>query len=87
MHARDVHAENGGRVQRRLTLKPVLSFRHARRIMQSKDYGRTQLIGAVQRALQCSGLAQFVATAGGRSSIDIMKQVAISHSDCPLPRA
>ena len=74
VHARGVRAENGVEYSAALTVKPVLSFRHARNCMQSKDDGRTALIGAVQRALQCSGLAQFAATAGGRSSIDIMKQ-------------
>ena len=33
------------------------------------------MIGKVQRALRDAGLSQYVATAGGRSSIDIMKQV------------
>lgn len=71
---RDVSAANGVMHSAALTIKPVLSYRHARRRMQARDDGRSALIDAVQRRLRSAGLAQFSASAGGRSSIDIMKQ-------------
>ena len=75
VHARDVTAANGASHAAALTIKPVLSFRHARQCdacAPSADC-RTKLCGAVQRKLRGHGLAQYAASAGGRSSIDIMK--------------
>ena len=75
VHARDVTAANGASHAAALTIKPVLSFRHARQCdacAPSADC-RTELCGAVQCKLRGHGLAQFAASAGGRSSIDIMK--------------
>ena len=74
VETRDVRAANGVKYSAALTIKPVLSYRHARQRMQARDDGRSALISAVQRRLRSAGLAQFAASAGGRSSIDIMKQ-------------
>lgn len=74
VQARDVNAANGATYSAALTIKPVLSFRHARRAMHSCNDGRSELISAVQSSLLSAGLAQYVATAGGRSSVDVMKQ-------------
>lgn len=74
VETRDVSAANGVQYSAALTIKPVLSYRHARQRMQARDDGRSALIDAVLRRLRSAGLAQFSASAGGRSSIDIMKQ-------------
>ena len=78
---RDVRTAEGACYSAALTIKPILSFRHARspspqgRGLSPEEDARAALIGKVQRALRDAGLSQYVATAGGRSSIDIMKQV------------
>ncbi|HXM51027.1 MAG TPA: hypothetical protein VN956_24495 [Pyrinomonadaceae bacterium] len=55
-----------------ITLKPILSFRHARK--QGQLFGRdvrTKMIRVIQASLDEEGLSHFVARPGGRSSIDV----------------
>ena len=58
-----------------MTLKPVLSFRHARdfRRLWGKDL-RRGVVADVQRRLDEEGLGHYVARAGGRSSIDVTQE-------------
>ena len=55
-----------------ITLKPVLSFRHAKHPKEQfgKDL-RTRYLSKLQRMLDECGLGQYVARPGGRSSIDV----------------
>jgi hypothetical protein len=55
-----------------ITLKPVLSFRHARN--PSRVLGRdlrSQLIVSIQKQLDTCGLGHYTTRAGGRASIDV----------------
>jgi len=57
-----------------LTLKPILSFRHAYDEHQEKLFEadqRTKVLKAIQHRLDESGLAHYAARPGGRSSIDV----------------
>jgi hydroxymethylpyrimidine pyrophosphatase-like HAD family hydrolase len=55
-----------------ITLKPILSFRHAAKPTRlfGKD-ARSRIIGVLQTRLDRSGLGQYRVRPGGRSSIDI----------------
>jgi hydroxymethylpyrimidine pyrophosphatase-like HAD family hydrolase len=55
-----------------ITLKPVVSFRHARNplVTFGQDL-RSELIAAIQARLDAEGLGYCVARAGGRASIDV----------------
>jgi hydroxymethylpyrimidine pyrophosphatase-like HAD family hydrolase len=55
-----------------ITLKPILSFRHAKE--PKKVFGndfRTEIVEKIQERLDATGLPHYVARPGGRSSIDI----------------
>lgn len=55
-----------------ITLKPMLSFRHA--LEPQKKFGedlRTKYIPLIQERLDTMGLSKYIARPGGRSSIDI----------------
>lgn len=55
-----------------ITLKPILSFRHARK--QGQLFGRdvrNKLIRVIQARLDEEGLSHYIARPGGRSSIDV----------------
>jgi hypothetical protein len=57
-----------------ITLKPILSFRHAHKRRKSKLIGkdlRTKLTETIQEELDKQGLGRYVARPGGRSSIDV----------------
>ena len=57
-----------------ITLKPVLSFRHAREEYLARLFGkdlRTRVITSIQKDLDKRGLGHYVARPGGRSSIDV----------------
>ena len=60
-----------------VTLKPVLSFRHAKECCASELFGndvRTALIRRIQDKLDGDGLDRYVARPGGRGSIDVTLQ-------------
>jgi len=55
-----------------ITLRPILSFRHAR--APSRVFGkdlRGALISTIQERLDTSGLGHYTARAGGRASVDV----------------
>lgn len=65
-------AETAQNASVQVTLKPILSFRHAFDSVQfvSKDL-RTKVIGTIQKKLDEKGFSQYVARPGGTSSIDV----------------
>jgi hydroxymethylpyrimidine pyrophosphatase-like HAD family hydrolase len=57
-----------------ITLKPILSFRHAHEDRRSRLIGkdlRSKLTETIQKELDTQGLGHYVARPGGRSSIDV----------------
>jgi hydroxymethylpyrimidine pyrophosphatase-like HAD family hydrolase len=68
-------AHSSGAVQ--VTLKPILSFRHARPGLAPRLYEadiRTSITKHIQAEMDNSGLGRYVARPGGRGSIDVTLQ-------------
>ena len=65
------------KVSVQMTLKPLLSFRHAKKDHTRKLFGkdlRTKWLVWIQKELDKRGLSHYVARPGGRSSIDVTRE-------------